>query len=64
MKWEHDISFWCRVPSSDRDEGEGRQSSVYLAQEAPDTLPIPSLGGLEVLQPRLGDGQLLHLPLC
>jgi hypothetical protein len=47
--WELDTSFWCRVPSLDRVETEGRQSSVYLAQEAPDVLCFYSSGGLEVL---------------
>jgi hypothetical protein len=42
---------------------KGCQSSVCLAQEAPDALSISSSGGLEVLQPLLGDDQLLHLPL-
>jgi hypothetical protein len=62
-KWEHDASLCCHVPSPDRAEAEGCQSGVCLAQEAPDVLSISNSGGLEVLQPLLGDDQLLHLPL-
>jgi hypothetical protein len=50
-------------PSPNRAEAKGRQSSVYLAQEAPDTLSVASSGGPEVFQALLGDDQLLHLPL-
>jgi hypothetical protein len=63
QKRKYDTSFWCRVPTPDRAKVEGRQSSVCLAQEAPDTLSITSSGGLEVFQALLGDDQLLHLPL-
>jgi hypothetical protein len=52
-----------RVPSPDRVEAKGCQSSVCLAQEAPDTLSVTSSGGPEVFQALLGDDQLLHLPL-
>jgi hypothetical protein len=59
----YDTGFWCRVPTLDRAEAEGRQSSVCLAQEAPDTLSVASSGGPKVFQALLGDDQLLHLPL-
>jgi hypothetical protein len=51
------------IPSSDRAEAEGHQSSICLAQDAPDMLSVTSSGGLEVFQALLGDDQLLHLPL-
>jgi hypothetical protein len=62
-KGKYDVGIRSRVPSSDRVEAEGCQSSICLTQEAPDTLPVASLGGLEVLQSLSGDGQLLHLVL-
>jgi hypothetical protein len=63
QKGKYDIGFWCRVPTPDRAELEGRQSSVCLAQEAPDTLSVASSAGPEVFQTILGDDQLLHLSL-
>jgi hypothetical protein len=63
QKGKYDTGFWCRVPTPDRAEAEGRQSSVCLAQEALDTLFITSSGGPEVFQALLGDDQLLHLSL-
>jgi hypothetical protein len=48
-KRENDTNFWCHVPSPDRAEAEGRQSSVCVAQEAPNALCFSSSGGLEVL---------------
>jgi hypothetical protein len=55
QKGKYDTGFWCRVPSLDRAEAEGCQSSVCLAQEAPDTLSITSSGGPEIFQALLGD---------
>jgi hypothetical protein len=63
QKEMYDTGFWCRVPTPDRTEAEGCQSSVCLAQEAPDTLSVASSGGPKVFQALLGDDQLLHLPL-
>jgi hypothetical protein len=63
QKGKYDTGFWCRVPTPDRAEAEGRQSSVCLAQEAPDMLSVPSSGGSEVFQALLVNDQLLHLPL-
>jgi hypothetical protein len=48
-KRKYDAGFRCRVPSPDIAEAKRHQSSVCLAQEAPNTLSIASLGGLEVL---------------
>jgi hypothetical protein len=62
-KRKYDASFRCRVPSPDRVEAKGCQSSICLAQDALDTLSVASSGGWEVLQFILGDGQLLHLAL-
>jgi hypothetical protein len=62
-KRKNDADFSCHVPSPDRAEDKGRQSSICLAQEAPDTLSVTSSRGLEVLQSFLGDDQLLHLAL-
>jgi hypothetical protein len=60
---KYDVGFRCHIPSPDRAEAKGHQSSVCLAQEAPDTLFVASSGGTEVLQSLLGDDQLLHMPL-
>jgi hypothetical protein len=62
-KRKYDVGFRCRVPSPNSAEAKGCQSSVCLAQEAPDTLSVTSSGGLEVIQSLLGDVQLLHLAL-
>jgi hypothetical protein len=64
QKGKYNADFRCRVPSPDRVEAKGRQSSVSLAQEALDTLSFASSGGPEVIQALLGDDQLMHLPLC
>jgi hypothetical protein len=63
QKGKYDNGFWCRVPTPDRVEAKGHQSSACLAQEAPDTLSVTSSGGLKVFQALLGDNQLLHLLL-
>jgi hypothetical protein len=62
-KGKYDAGFRCRVPSPDRVEAKGHQSSVCLAQEALDTLFVASSGGPEVFQSVLGHDQLLHLHL-
>jgi hypothetical protein len=63
QKGKYDAGFRCRVPSPDRVEAKGHQSSVCLAQEAPDTLSVTSSGDPKVFQALLGDDHLLHLPL-
>jgi hypothetical protein len=55
QKGKYDANFRYRVSSPDRVEAKGCQSSVFLAQEAPDTLSVTSSGGLKVFQALLGD---------
>jgi hypothetical protein len=58
-----DATFWSRAAGPDGAKAEGCQDGIRLAQEAPEPLCITSTRRLEILQPLLGDGQLLHLPL-
>jgi hypothetical protein len=60
---DRDATFWGRAAGPDGAEAEGGQDGIRLAQEAPDTLCITSSRCLEILQPLLGDSQLLHLLL-
>jgi hypothetical protein len=63
QKGKYDAGFRCHIPSPDRVEAKGCQSSVCLAQEAPNTLSVASSEGSEVFQSLLGNDQFLHLPL-
>jgi hypothetical protein len=60
---KHDADLLCRKHRVDRAEAEGYQGGLGLAQEVPDSSCLTNPGCLELLQPLLSNGQLLHLPL-